>query len=74
MTAIAFLGAVAVLWVLHQQLPDPEGALSLYASGRQAMERIAVLLLLPLVSLVFAVWLVLDGDGVRVPQCALGVG
>ena len=47
MTAIAFLGAVAVLWVLHQQLPDPEGALSLYASGRQAMERIAVILLLP---------------------------
>lgn len=45
MTAIAFLGAIAVLWVLHQQLPDPDQALNLYASGRRAMERIAVLLL-----------------------------
>jgi len=72
MTAIAFLGAVAVLWVLHQQLPDPEGALSLYASGRQAMERIAVLLLLP--SLVCLCFWMSRWRWCRVPQCALGVG
>ena len=58
MTAIAFLGAIAVLWVLHRQLPDPEEALSLYAAGRQAMERIAVLLLLPslVLSLLFGLF------------------
>jgi len=58
MTAIVFLGAIAVLWVLHQQLPDPERALSLYAQARQAMERIAVLLLLPslVLSLLFGLF------------------
>jgi len=58
MTAIVFLGAIAVLWVLHQQLPDPERALSLYAEARQAMERIAVLLLLPslVLSLLFGLF------------------
>ena len=55
MTAISFLGAVVVLWVLHQQLPHPDEALEIYAAQRQAMERIASLVLMPslLVSLLF---------------------
>jgi len=55
MTAISFLGALVVLWVLHQQLPHPDEALEIYAAQRQAMERIASLVLMPslLVSLLF---------------------
>ena len=55
MTAISFLGAVIVLWVMIDQLPLPEAALDTYVAQRQLMERIASLVLMPslLMSLLF---------------------
>ena len=55
MTAISFLGAVILLWVMIDQLPRPEVALDIYVAQRQLMERIASLVLMPslLISLLF---------------------
>ena len=49
--AIGLLGAMIVLWVLHQQLPAPAESLEIYVALRISMERIATFVLLP--SLVF---------------------
>ena len=47
MAAIGLLGSIIMLFVLHQQLPDPSQSIDIYASFRQSMERIASLVLLP---------------------------
>ena len=54
-TAMSFLGAVIVLWVMTDRLPLPNQALDIYAAQRQVMERIASLVLMPslLISLLF---------------------
>ena len=55
MTAISFLGAVIVLWVMIDHLPLPDEALDTYVAQRQLMEQIASLVLMPslLMSLLF---------------------
>ena len=55
MTAIGFLGSIAVLWVFHQQLPAPGEALEIYSAQRQTMVSISSLVLMPslLISLLF---------------------
>ena len=55
MTAIGFLGSIAVLWVFHQQLPAPGEALEIYSAQRQIMVSISSLVLMPslLITLLF---------------------
>ena len=55
MTAIGFLGSIAVLWVFHQQLPAPGEALEIYSAQRQTMGSISSLVLMPslLITLLF---------------------
>ena len=55
MTAIGFLGSIAVLWVFHQQLPAPGEALEIYSAQRQTMGRISSRVLMPslLITLLF---------------------
>ncbi len=54
-TAMSFLGAVIVLWVMIDRLPLPDQALEIYVAERRLMERIASLVLMPslLISLLF---------------------
>lgn len=54
-TAMSFLGAIIVLWVMADRLPLPNQALEIYAAQRQVMEQIASLVLMPslLISLLF---------------------
>ncbi len=47
LAAIGLLGSIIILFVLHQQLPDPFQSINIYVSLRQSMERIASLVLLP---------------------------
>ena len=55
MTAMSFLGAVIVLWVMLDRLPQPDQALEIYVAQRQLIERITSLVLMPslLISLLF---------------------
>jgi uncharacterized membrane protein len=55
MTATSFLGAVIVLWVMLDRLPQPDQALEIYVAQRQLIERITSLVLMPslLISLLF---------------------
>jgi len=52
---MSFLGAVIVLWVMLDRLPQPDQALEIYVAQRQLIERIASLVLMPslLISLLF---------------------
>ena len=54
-TAIGFLGSIAVLWVFHQHLPAPGEALEVYSAQRQTMSTISSLVLMPslLITLLF---------------------
>ena len=55
MTAIGFLGSIAVLCVFHQQLPAPGEALEIYSAQRQTMVSVSSLVLMPslLITLLF---------------------